>query len=198
MSDVSSDHTKQPPVDEKASPEQLMEAASSRLAELEAERDDFRDRWMRSEAEIANVRARTKREVEDARQYAVQKFATDVSEAAENLRRGLAALPPKKDGESDIVTRLRDGFAGVERSFVAMLERNGVKSSDPTGAAFDPNLHQTMGEQESDQHPPGTVLQAWTSAWTLHGRLLRPAMVIVSKAPATGEAADRSHLDTLA
>jgi molecular chaperone GrpE len=198
MSDVSSDHTKQPPVDEKASPEQLMEAASSRLAELEAERDDFRDRWMRSEAEIANVRARTKREVEDARQYAVQKFATDVSEAAKTLRRGLAALPPKKDGESDIVTRLRDGFAGVERSFVAMLERNGVKSSDPTGAAFDPNLHQTMGEQESDQHPPGTVLQAWTSAWTLHGRLLRPAMVIVSKAPATGEAADRSHLDTLA
>jgi molecular chaperone GrpE len=175
-----------------------MEAASSRLAELEAERDEFRDRWMRSEAEMQNLRARSKREVEDARQYAVQKFATDVSEAAENLRRGLAALPPKKDGESDIVTRLREGFAGVERSFVAMLERNGVKSTDPTGAAFDPNLHQTMGEQESDQHPPGTVLQAWTSAWTLHGRLLRPAMVIVSKAPATGEPADRSHLDTLA
>jgi molecular chaperone GrpE len=183
---------------ETSGPDQLMEAASSRLAELEAERDEFRDRWMRSEAEMQNLRARSKREVEDARQYAVQKFATDVSEAAENLRRGLAALPPKKDGESDIVTRLREGFAGVERSFVAMLERNGVKSTDPTGAAFDPNLHQTMGEQESDQHPPGTVLQAWTSAWTLHGRLLRPAMVIVSKAPATGEPADRSHLDTLA
>jgi molecular chaperone GrpE len=198
MSDMTQDHPSQPPVDDKAGPEQLMEAASSRLAELEAERDDFRDRWMRSEAEIANVRARSKREVDDARQYAVQKFATDVSEAAENLRRGLAALPAKKDNESDIVTRLRDGFAGVERSFIAMLERNGVKSTDPTGAAFDPNLHQTMGEQESDQHPPGTVLQAWTSAWTLHGRLLRPAMVIVSKSPATGEPADRSHLDTLA
>jgi len=183
---------------ETSGPDQLMEAASSRLAELEAERDEFRDRWMRSEAEMQNLRARSKREVEDARQYAVQKFATDVSEAAENLRRGLAALPAKKDNESDIVTRLRDGFAGVERSFIAMLERNGVKSTDPTGAAFDPNLHQTMGEQESDQHPPGTVLQAWTSAWTLHGRLLRPAMVIVSKAPATGEPADRSHLDTLA
>jgi molecular chaperone GrpE len=185
-----------------ATPEMLdqqpqADAPANRIAELEAERDEFRDRWMRGEAEMQNVRARAKREVEDARQYAVQKFATDVSEAAENLRRGLAALPPKKDTETDIVTRLRDGFAGVERSFVAMLERNGVKSTDPTGTPFDANLHQAMGEQESDQHPPGTVLQAWTSAWTLNGRLLRPAMVIVSKAPAGAEA-DRSHLDSLA
>lgn len=192
MSDAHADPT--PPQSDDPAPQD----PAARLAELEAERDDFRDRWMRSEAEMQNVRARAKREVEDARQYAVQKFATDVSEAAENLRRGLAALPPKKDNESDIVTRLRDGFAGVERSFIAVLERNGVKSTDPTGAPFDANLHQAMGEQESDQHPPGTVLQAWTSAWTLNGRLLRPAMVVVSKAPAAAAATDRSHLDTLA
>jgi molecular chaperone GrpE len=169
---------------ETSGPDQLMEAASSRLAELEAERDEFRDRWMRSEAEMQNLRARSKREVEDARQYAVQKFATDVSEAAENLRRGLAALPPKKDGESDIVTRLREGFAGVERSFVALLERNGIKREDPTGAMFDPNLHQAMSEHETAEHPPGTIIQAWTPAWTLNGRLLRPAMVVVAKAVA--------------
>ena len=186
------------PLDDSAGPEQLMEAASGRLAELEFERDELRDKWMRSEAEMQNLRARSKRELDDARQYAVQKFATDVSEAAENLRRGLAALPPKKDGEADIVTRLREGFAGVERSFVATLERNGVTATDPTGATFDANLHQAMGEQESTEHPPGTVLQAWTSAWTLHGRLLRPAMVVVSKTPAAATPADRGHLDTLA
>lgn len=164
---------------------------------VEAERDEFRDRWMRAEAEMQNLRARTRREIEDARAYAVQKFATDVSETAENLRRGLAALPPRREDEPDLVTRLREGFATVERSFLAMLERHGVKAADPTGARFDPDLHQAMGEQESDQLPPGTVLQAWTSAWTLNGRLLRPAMVVVSKA-ASGEEAGQPRLDTLA
>ena len=166
------------------SPEQLMAAAAARIAALEAERDDYKDRWMRSEAEMANVRARAKRDADDARLYAVQKFARDVAEAAENLKRGLDSVPPPSEGEPPVVTKLRDGFAGVERSFVALLERNGIKREDPTGALFDPNLHQAMAEQETDAHPPGTVLQAWTQGWTLNGRLLRPAMVVVAKAPA--------------
>jgi molecular chaperone GrpE len=165
-------------------PEQLMAAAAERIAALEAERDDYKDRWVRSEAEISNVRARAKRDAEDARLYAVQKFARDVAEAAENLKRGLDAVPAASAGEPAIVTKLRDGFAGVERSFIALLERNGIKREDPTGALFDPNLHQAMAEQESDAHPPGTVMHAWTQGWTLHGRLLRPAMVVVAKAPA--------------
>ena len=166
-------------------PEQLMAEAAERIAALEAERDEFKDRWMRSEAEMTNVRARAKRDADDARLYAVQKFARDVAEAAENLKRGLDSVPPAREGEPEIVTKLRDGFAGVERSFVALLERNGVKREDPTGALFDPNLHQAMAEHETDAHPPGTVLQAWTQGWTLNGRLLRPAMVVVAKAPAT-------------
>ena len=164
--------------------EQVMSAAAQRIAELEAERDEFRDRWMRAEAETQNVRARAKREVDETRQYAVQKFARDVAEAAENLKRGLDSVPAAREGEPDIVTKLRDGFAGVERSFVALLERNGIVRADPTGALFNPDLHQAMAEQESGEHPPGTVLQAWTQGWTLNGRLLRPAMVVVAKAPA--------------
>ena len=144
----------------------------------------LRDRWLRSEAEIANVRARARRDADEARQYAVQKFARDVVEAAENLRRGLDSIPPPRAGEPEILGKLRDGFTGVERSFVALLERNGIRREDPTGASFDPNLHQAMAEQESAEHPPGTVIQAWTAAWTLNGRLLRPAMVVVAKAPA--------------
>ncbi len=107
-----------------------------------------------------------------------------MAEAAENLRRGLESVPAATEGEPAIVTKLRDGFSGVERSFVALLERNGIKREDPTGAMFDPNLHQAMAEHESDSHPPGTVLQAWTQGWTLNGRLLKPAMVVVAKAPA--------------
>ena len=169
---------------------------SAQIAQLTAERDDMRDRWIRAEAEMANVRARAKRDVDDTRQYAVQKFAADVVEAAENLRRGLSSLPAQTADEPEIVTKLRDGFEGVERSFVTLLERNGIQRTDPTGQPFDANLHQAMAEQPSEEHPAGTVMQAWTQAWTLNGRLLRPAMVVVAKAPAPASApASDAHAD---
>ena len=167
-----------------AAPDSASELSpAERLVQLEAERDDMRERWIRSEAEMVNLRSRTKREVEDARLYAVQKFARDVAEVAENLKRGLDSLPAAREDEPEIIGKLRDGFEGIGRSFVATLERNGVSTDDPTGKLFDPNLHQAMAEQESSEHPPGTILQAWTNAWTLNGRLLRPAMVVVAKAP---------------
>jgi molecular chaperone GrpE len=158
--------------------------AADRIRALEAEREEFRDRWMRSEAEIQNLRTRTKREVEEAGKYAVQKFARDVVEAAENLRRGIDTLPKSQPDEPDIVTKVREGFEGVERSFVGLLERNGITPEEPLGKPFDANLHQAMAEQPSDQHPAGTVMQAWSRGWLLNGRLLRPAMVVVSKGPA--------------
>ena len=164
--------------------EKLLEAPDERISRLEQELQEMRDKWLRAEAEMANLRARTKREVEDARLYAVQKFAKDVAEAAENLKRGIDSLPVKTDDEPELVTKLRDGFEGIERSFIGVLERNGITRTDPTGAAFDANLHQAMAEQESAEHPAGTVLQAWSQTWQLNGRLLRPAMVVVSKAPA--------------
>jgi molecular chaperone GrpE len=166
-----------------ASPEDLMQAASARIAELETDLAEMKDRWMRAEAETSNVRARGRRETEDARQYAVQKFATDIVEAAENLKRGIDALPAASASEPDILVKVRDGLAGIERSFIGVLERNGIKKGDPVGEPFDPNMHQAMAEQDSETQPPGTVLQAWTPCWTLNGRLLKPAMVVVAKAP---------------
>lgn len=181
------------------SPEQLMQAATARIGELEAEAAEMKDRWMRAEAETANVRARAQREINETRQYAVQKFAQDVVEAAENLQRGIDSLPAAADGESEIIARLREGLEGIERNFLAILERNGIRRQDPTGSAFDPNLHQAMGEEESAAHAPGTVVRAWTPAWTLNGRLLRPAMVVVAKSP-PGEIAEggAARLDTTA
>jgi len=186
--------------DEPQTPERIMQAAAARIAELEAELAELKDRWMRAEAEIANVRARAHREVNETRQYAVQKFAQDVVEAAENLHRGLDSLPPPADGQPEIVGRLREGLEGIERNFIAVLERNGIRQEDPTGSPFDPNLHQAMGEEESAAHVPGTVMHAWTPAWTLHGRLLRPAMVVVAKAPPGEITADAgaARLDTTA
>ena len=141
----------------------------------------FRERWLRAEAEMQNLRHRTQREVADARAFAIQKFAGDVVEAAQKLRRGLDALPAQTESEPALVTKLREGFEGVERSFLGVLERNGISRQDAVGKPFDPDLHQAMSEQPApDGVAPGTVLQAWTSAWTLNGRLLKPAMVVVA------------------
>ena len=180
---AANDQFRKEPRDAPQTPEQVMQAASARIAELEAELSEMKDRWMRAEAETANVRARGQREVNETRQYAVQKFGQDVVEAAENLQRGLTSLPTPSKAEPEIVTRMREGLESIERNFLAILERNGIKREDPTGSLFDPNLHQAMSEQESVAHTPGSVIHAWTPVWTLNGRLLRPAMVVIAKAP---------------
>jgi molecular chaperone GrpE len=179
-------------------PDQLMQAATARIAELEGELAEMKDRWMRAEAETSNVRTRGRREAEDARQYAAQKFATDIVEAAENLKRGIDALPPASPGEPEILVKVREGLGSIERNFTGVLERNGVKKDDPVGQPFDPNLHQAMAEQTSEVHPPGTVMQAWTPCWTLNGRLLKPAMVVVAKAPTAGLPSSGAILNTTA
>jgi molecular chaperone GrpE len=175
-------------------PEQMMQAASDRITALEAELAEMKERWMRAEAENANVRARGRKDADDARQYAVQKFATDIVETAENLRRGIGSLPQGDKPSAalpEIVIKVREGLEGVERSFLGTLERNGIKREDPVGQTFDPNLHQAMAEQESELHKPGTIMQAWSAAWTLNGRLLKPAMVVVAKAPTAELAASQ-------
>jgi molecular chaperone GrpE len=175
------------PIEPAAPPEvQPVEDPALRIEQLETELQEMKDKWLRSEAEMANLRARTKREVEDARLYAVQKFARDVVEAADNLKRGIDNLPKRTEDEPEIVAKLREGFEGTERSFISLLERNGITRQDPTGALFDANQHQAMAEQETEEHPPGTILQAWSPTWQLNGRLLRPGMVVVGKQPVPG------------
>lgn len=149
------------------------------IAALESALADMGDRWMRSEAENANIRTRARRDVEEAKQFAVQKFAIDVVEAAENLRRGIDRLPQAPGDESDNIAGVRAGLIETERGFIALLERNGIRRDDPVGLPFDPNLHQAMSEQDSGE-PAGTILQTRSPTWTLNGRLLRAAMVVIS------------------
>ncbi|KFL89336.1 Heat shock protein GrpE [Acetobacter malorum] len=181
---AASDHVTPPQDAAEVGAEQATEQSpvEQRIAELEQEAAEMKEKWLRSEAENQNLRTRAKRDVDDARQYAVQKFARDVVEAAENMRRALSSLPPAQDGEDTVITKMREGIESTERSFISILERHGIKCDDPSGKAFDANLHQAMAEQPSAEHAPGTVMQAWTPTWTLHGRLLKPAMVVVAKA----------------
>jgi molecular chaperone GrpE len=199
-----SDPAETPPAPDAAQPPHVAAAEppapatpEDRIAALEAEVAQLRDRWLRAEAETQNQRARSERQIADARNYAIQKFARDVVEAAENLRRGLDALPPAAPDEDELLTKLRGGFESVERSFLALLERNGILRRDPQGEPFDPELHQAMAEQPATGDAvPGTVLQAWTPAWTLNGRLLKPAMVVV--AAGTPPSGQRDEKETAA
>lgn len=179
-----------PALAEQAAPQHESAAesdADARVHELEQTATEFKEKWLRAEAENQNLMARAKRDVEDARQYAVQKFARDVVEVAENLRRALASLPPAQEGEDGVLSKMREGIDSTERSFISILERHGIHCEDPAGKPFDANHHQAMAEQPSAEHTPGTVMQAWTPTWTLHGRLLKPAMVVVAKAHEGGQ-----------
>lgn len=163
------------------------EESKDSLQQLQADLQAMKDQWMRSEAENQNLRNRHKKELDDARLYAIQKFAQDVVETAENLRRGIDSLPKPSENEDPMITKMREGFESTERSFLKILEKNGIRCEDPTGAPFDANKHQAMAEQPSDDHPHGTVLQSWTPTWTLNNRLLKPAMVVVTKSPNNAE-----------
>ena len=149
---------------------------------------EMRERWVRAEAEIANVRTRAWREIEEARKFAIQKFAGDMAEAAENLKRGLDSLPAATASEPLSLSGLRSGLVEVERGFMDSLRRNGIERQDPTGTVFSPNLHQSIGQQEVATQPAGTVSHAVSSVWMLNGRLLRPAIVLIASTPADAKA----------
>ena len=123
------------------------------------------------------------RERDDAQKYAVSGFAKDLLSAVDNLRRALDAMPESE--VKDTRTRsLRDGVAATERELLAAFERHGLKRIDPKGEKFDHNFHQAIFEAERPETPPGTVVEVLAPGYTLYDRLLRPAMVGVSKAAA--------------
>jgi molecular chaperone GrpE len=162
---------------------------AARLELAQAEIADLKDKMLRAVAEAENVRRRAQKDVEDARKYGVTGFARDMLAVADNLGRALDALP--EDAEND---ETFGGFVqGVQltgRELANVLQRHGVKEVRPHGEKFDHNLHQAMFEVEDAENPPGTVSQVLQVGYTIGDRLLRPAMVGVTKAPA-GAGADK-------
>jgi molecular chaperone GrpE len=154
-----------------------------RVAALEAELADTKDRLLRALAETENVRRRAQREREDTQKYAVSGFARDLLATADNLRRALDSVPEAEI--KDARTRsLLDGVAATERELLSVFERHGIHRIDPKGERFDHNFHQAVFEAERPDAPAGTVIEVLQPGYVLHDRLLRPAMVGVAKAPA--------------
>ena len=156
-------------------------AEHDRVAALEAELAEAKSAVMYAHAEAQNVRRRTEKEAADARTYAVTNFARDVLSVADNIERGLAAIPEELRGDE----RLKGLIVGLEatkRELDAVFQRNGITRIASMGMALDPNQHQAMLEIPSDQ-PAGTVVQEMQAGYMLKDRLLRPALVGVAKKP---------------
>jgi molecular chaperone GrpE len=157
-----------------------------RVAAVEAELADARDRLLRALAETENVRRRAEREREDTQKYAISGFARDLLTVVDNLRRALDAMPEAEITDPRAKSLL-DGVAATERELLAALERHGMTRIDPMGEPFDHNFHQAIFEAERPGAAAGTVIEVLQPGYVLHDRLLRPAMVGIAKA-GVGEA----------
>ena len=143
---------------------------------------EARDKMLRTLAEMENLRQRTRREVADAKTYGITGFARDVLDIADNLQRALDAVPPEAKTTADPGLRaLMDGVELTERSLLNTLEKNGVRKFDPSGERFDPNFQQAMYEVPDPSVPAGTVVQVVQAGYMIGERVLRPALVGVSK-----------------
>lgn len=153
------------------------------LAEAKREAAEFKDKLLRTLAEMENLRKRTEREVLDARLYGIAGFARDVLAVADNMHRALEAIGPELRESVDAkVKALIEGVELTERELLKTLEKNGVKKFSPLGEKFDPNVHQAMYEIPTSDLPAGQVAEVIQAGYMIGDRVLRPAMVAVSKA----------------
>ncbi len=161
---------------------------------LVKEAADSRDKMLRTLAEMENLRQRTRREVADSKIYGITGFARDILDIADNLQRALDAVPAEAKASADPgMKALMEGVELTERSLLNTLEKNGVRKFDPSGERFDPNFQQAMYEVPDPSVPAGTVVQVVQAGYMIGERVLRPALVGVSKggakpapAPANG------------
>jgi molecular chaperone GrpE len=180
------------------------QAAPDPVAEAKREAAEYKDKVLRTLAEMENLRRRTEREVADSRLYGIASFARDVLAVADNMHRALEAIGPELREQGDPkVKALIEGVELTERELLKSLEKNGVRKFSPQGEKFDPNVHQAMYEVPDAEVPPGHVAQVVQAGYMIGERVLRPALVGVAKAApkASAQAAganDNSGTDTTA
>lgn len=153
----------------------------TRVAELEAQIADLTDRLLRAHAEMDNIRKRAEREKADTAKYAVTKFAGDIVLLADNFQRAISAVPAGAAEQDSTLKGLVEGVAMMEREFLNVLERHGVKRIDAQGQPFNPHLHDAVMEQQNPDVPTGTIVQVFQQGYTIEDRVLRPSMVVVAK-----------------
>ena len=150
---------------------------------LKAEIADLKERYIRLAADMENLRRRTEREVKDARTFAISNFARDVLGVSDDLSRAMQVVRDSQNTEDPLasVAGLVEGIAATERAMITTMERHGVTRVDPMGEKFDPNYHQAMFEVPDATKPNNTVMNVVQAGFKIGERMLRPALVGVSK-----------------
>ena len=175
---------------EAAEAEEFADADEDEAADGDAA---LKDQLLRALADAENARRRAKKDVEDARAYAISRFAQDLLGVADNLGRALESIPAERRESDDAVKAIAEGIEMTAREFETALGRHGITKIDPLGERFDYNLHQALFETAETDQPDGTVVQVFQTGYRIGDRLLREAMVGVAKGgtrPAADDEAD--------
>jgi molecular chaperone GrpE len=159
---------------ESADPELTLDEAVARLHEDVA---DARDAALRAQADAQNVTRRAEQDVEKARKFALERFCSELLPVVDNLERALEAAA----GDDEIVKPIAEGVELTLKTLLGALKKFNIEPVDPQGEPFDPQLHQAMSMVENGEVEPNTVIAVMQKGYTLNGRLVRPAMVMVSK-----------------
>jgi molecular chaperone GrpE len=154
-------------------------SASEQIALLKQERDELRDQALRARAEFANYQKRAKQQADADRAYAVGSLAKDLLEPLDNLDRAIEALRAKG------ALGITEGLDMVQKQLHEIMARHGVEPIPAQGHPFDPNLHEAILQQPSEEHPEGTVVAEMSKGYTIRDRVLRPTKVAVSVKPAS-------------
>lgn len=154
-------------------------ALQAALQQAREQVEQHREQALRAAAESQNIRKRAQRDVEAARKFALEKFATELLAVRDSLELGLAA----GDNEQTDAAKLVEGMQLTERMLANAMDKFGVERVNPLGEAFNPELHEAVSMQETDSQAANTVVTVMQNGYTLNGRVLRAAMVVVAKAP---------------
>ncbi|MEE3299869.1 MAG: nucleotide exchange factor GrpE [Pseudomonadota bacterium] len=157
-----------------------LEEALKKLVDAEEVASRANDDLLRVQAEMQNLRRRSEQDIEKAHKYSQEKFSTELLSVMDNLERALAAAANHED---DTVKAIYEGVDLTLKSFTDCFNRFHIEAVDPMGEPFDPQLHQAMTIIENGEVEPNTVIEVMQKGYTLHGRVIRPAMVVVSKEP---------------
>lgn len=163
---------------EQAQGEVTIESLQSQLATLAAAFESAKEQSLRSQADAQNARRRAEQDIEKAHKFGLEKMVNDLLPVVDNLERSLAAI----DSSNEAFTAVVEGIQLTHKSFVDALARHQVVAVNPQGEPFDPQLHQAVSAVPSPDVEPNTVINVFQKGYTLHGRLVRPAMVVVAKA----------------
>ena len=150
------------------------------LEDARGKADEHWDLYMRTQAELENLRRRSVRDVENAHKFGLEKFVNELLPVMDSMELGMAAA----NGEEEAVKPLLEGMDLTLKMFQSVLEKMGISAVNPENEAFNPEFHQAMSMQETADVAPNTVLAVMQKGYVMNERLVRPAMVVVSKAPA--------------